>query len=115
MGQAILYCFKCSTQLREAHFEKGKAFKLDAWVTCADCAPELAKTLPPDRVPFLLNLMAGKDRKPAPVTPPPMRDSRLSITPVAFPHAGAASAPAKPKWPLIAGALGLAIVILVGV
>src|SRR6267142_6437556 len=114
MGQAILYCFKCSTQLREAHFDKGKAFRLDAWVTCADCAPELAKTLPPDRVQALLNLIAGKDRKPSPATPPPMRDSRLSITPAAFPQMGASAAPARPRWPLIAGiALGAVLLILI--
>ena len=79
MGQEILYCFKCSTQLREAQFEKGKAFRVDAWVTCSTCAPELLKTLPPDRVQVLLNLMAGKDRKPAAVTPPSVRDSRLGM------------------------------------
>src|SRR5262249_54002560 len=104
MGQAILYCFKCSTQLREAQFEKGKAFRVDGWVTCADCAPELAKTLPKDRVPLLKDMIAGKHLKP--VTPPPMRDSRLSITPAAFPWVAADS---RPKWPLFAG-VGLAVV-----
>src|ERR1051325_965331 len=110
MGQAILYCFKCSTQLREAHFEKGKAFRVDAWVTCSDCAPELAKTLPPNRVQVLLDLMAGKDKKAASVTPPPMRDSRLSITPADFPATG--GAPARPKWPLISGIAAIAVVLV---
>ncbi|HVE42490.1 MAG TPA: hypothetical protein VNM14_21600 [Planctomycetota bacterium] len=108
MGQAILYCFRCSSQLREAQFEKRKAFRVDAWVTCAACAPELLKTLPADRAAALQDLIAGKERKPSAATPPPMRDSRLSITPAAFPSAGAA-APPRPKWPLAVG-VGFAVV-----
>jgi len=107
MGQAILYCYRCSSQLREAQFEKRKAFRVDGWVTCADCAPELLKTLPADRASVLQDLMAGKERKPSSATPAPMRDSRLSITPAAFPQAGSA-APPRPKWLLLAG-VGLAV------
>jgi hypothetical protein len=107
MGQAIHYCFRCSEQLREAQFEKRKAFRVDGWVTCAACAPELLKTLPADRAAVLQDLMAGKERKPSSATPPPLRDSRLSITPAAFPPAGGLAAP-RPKWPFLAGA-GLAV------
>ena len=32
MGNAILYCFNCNTQLRESQFEQGKAYRFDTWV-----------------------------------------------------------------------------------
>jgi hypothetical protein len=112
MGQAILYCFRCSTQLREAQFEKRKAFRVEGWVTCAACAPELLKTLPAERAAILEDQIAGKERKPSGATPPPMRDSRLSITPAAFPRAGGA-APPRPKGALLAGiGLGVAALLL---
>ncbi len=111
MGQAILYCYRCSSQLREAQFEKRKAFRVDAWVTCAACAPDLLKTLPPDRAAVLQDLIAGKERKPSPATPPPMRDPRLSVTPAAFPPAGGA-APSRPKWLLVAGVVVAIVAVL---
>lgn len=39
MGQAIIYCYRCSKQLREAQFAQGKAFRLDIRGCCAECAP----------------------------------------------------------------------------
>src|SRR5882672_3987106 len=63
MGQAISYCFRCSTQLRDVQFEQGKAYRLDSWVVCAACAPEAVRSLPPESVQKLLDAIAGK--KPA--------------------------------------------------
>jgi hypothetical protein len=39
MGSAISDCYRCSTRLRNAHFEQGKAYGIDARVCCAACAP----------------------------------------------------------------------------
>jgi hypothetical protein len=113
MGQAILYCFRCSTQLRDVHFERGKAYKIDAWVCCADCAPEALKSLPPDRVQVLLKLIAGQEKKP----PGPGRDSNSRMTlSAAPPPPPAAPAPASNKLVLIIAAavvvIGLIILIV---
>ncbi len=77
MGSAILYCYRCSTQLREAHFEQGKAYKIDTRACCAACAPEAVRELPPDRVKSLLDQLHGRDEKatrsrPSIRTPRPM-------------------------------------------
>src|SRR5262245_28176624 len=77
MGQAILYCFRCSIQLREAHFEQRKAFRIDSWVCCAACAPEAIRSLPPDRAQLLQKLIAGPEKKAAPAAP--KRDSTPRI------------------------------------
>jgi hypothetical protein len=45
VGQAISYCYKCSQQLRDADFQKGKAFRIDAMVCCAACVPEAFRAL----------------------------------------------------------------------
>ena len=62
MGQAILYCFRCSTQLREAQFEQRKAFRVDAWVCCATWVPEALKSLPPERAQALHGRFALDNR-----------------------------------------------------
>lgn len=64
MGSAIFYCFRCNTQLREVHFEQGKAYRIDTWTCCADCAPEAVRQLPPDRVQLLLAQIQAKEKKP---------------------------------------------------
>ncbi|MBI3857852.1 MAG: M24 family metallopeptidase, partial [Planctomycetes bacterium] len=110
MGQAILYCFRCSTQLREIQFEQGKAYKIDAWVCCAACAPEALKALPPDRAQALRKVIAGPEKK-APAAPQRDSNSRVSIAAAAAPPA----APGSPKWILIAGALLLGIGVLAAV
>src|SRR5580765_353144 len=63
MGQAILYCFRCSTQLRDAQFEQGKAYRIDNFAVCAACAPDAIKSMPPESVQKLLDLISGKDKK----------------------------------------------------
>jgi hypothetical protein len=64
MGQAILYCYRCSTQLRESHFEQGKAFRIDTRVCCAECAPEAVRTLPADLVQSLLSQLKARTESP---------------------------------------------------
>jgi hypothetical protein len=115
MGQAILYCFRCSTQLRDVHFEQGKAYRIDAWVCCAACAPEAVRSLPPDRGQALLKMIAARE-KPAPAPAAPLRDSRLNISPPPMP--AVRSAPAGTRNPLVIGAgilgvLGLVVGFLI--
>lgn len=105
MGQAILYCFRCSTQLREAQFAQGKAYRIDAWVCCAACAPEALPSLPPDRAQALQKLIAGGDKKPAPLRDSNFRTAVASSTPRPAP------APGSSKAVLI----GAAAVVVVGV
>jgi len=48
MGNAILYCAGCNSQLRETDFEKGAAFRSDARAWCKACAPaEVRHQAPP--------------------------------------------------------------------
>jgi hypothetical protein len=112
MGQAILYCFSCSTQLRDAHFEQGKAYRIDAWVCCAACAPEAIRSLPPDRVRLLMDLIAAKEKKPAHAPPAPLRESRMNLSPppMAVPPL---PAPSEGRAPLLIGAAVLGILALV--
>ncbi|RPH52149.1 MAG: hypothetical protein EHM91_00500, partial [Planctomycetota bacterium] len=90
MGQAILYCFRCSTQLREAQFEQRKAFRVEAWVCCAACVPEALKSLPPDRAQALQKQISASTGK----NPIPKRDSNPRTPqppPVVAPVAGGAT------------------------
>lgn len=98
MGQAILYCFRCSTQLREVHFEQRKAYRIDSWVCCAACAPEAVKTLPPEQAQALLKALAGPEKKPPSVPAVPRRESTPRI-----PTAPADSAKSN-RWILAAAA-----------
>src|SRR5436190_7490870 len=63
MGQAILYCFRCSTQLRDSTFEQGKAFRIDNFVVCAACAPDAMKSMPAESVQKLQDMISGKDAR----------------------------------------------------
>ncbi len=106
MGQAILYCFRCSTQLREAQFEQRKAFRVDAWVCCAACVPEALKSLPPGRAEALQKQISGPTEK----RPAPKRDSN-SRTPLAPEPAPAPAAGGAIKLVLIAvAAVGVVII-----
>src|ERR1041384_3086083 len=46
MGQEILYCYKCQTRLLGSEFEKGKAFKVGAQASCANCVKDLLASMP---------------------------------------------------------------------
>ncbi|HZE97337.1 MAG TPA: hypothetical protein VE981_09945 [Planctomycetota bacterium] len=125
MGQAILYCFRCATQLRDVQFEQGKAYRLDNWVVCAACAPEALKTLPPESVQRLLDMISGKDtrknvaaanRKTGHGLPSVKEAIRESSR--AMPTTGSStpikSDPDQPRNPwILVGAVGGAIVIFV--
>ena len=116
MGQAILYCFRCSTQLRESHFEQGKAFRIDAHVCCSACAPEAMKSLPPPLADELLKQIS---------TQRPRLSSSSTSTPIlrsatprhAVPAAGASRArPAATKntW-IVLGVTGPIVLVVLGV
>lgn len=112
MGQAILYCFRCSTQLREAQFEQGKAYRIDSWVCCAACAPDALKSLPPDRVQLLLKQISGREKKPHPAaTGAPRRESTPRI-----PQAPPTAEPAgSSKWMIAGGAALLVLAVVLAV
>jgi len=88
MGQAIYYCCNCSKQLRDAHLEQGKAFRVGENVCCYDCAPESVRKGPRN---------ARKASSPAIPTPRPMRASQVGLP--------AATKTSNPM-PLLAAALG---------
>ena len=69
MGQEILYCCSCNTQLRGHDFEKGNAFRFDSQAYCIGCAPEALKSLPPEKVQDLLKQMTSASA-PHPVKKP---------------------------------------------
>lgn len=64
MGREILYCASCQTQLREADFGKGQAFRIGHRAVCAACAPGLVRSLPPDDMRELLKQMAVAGKPP---------------------------------------------------
>jgi len=93
MGQAILYCTTCSTQLRDRDFEKGAAFRSQGFVYCQTCAPAevRAQSHSPTRAPERMG--EGTNRVPK-ATPPPASGG-------------------LPKPALIAG--GVVVLIVVGI
>jgi hypothetical protein len=123
MGQAILYCFRCSTQLRDSHFEQGKAYRIDNFAVCAACAPEAAHSLPPESVQKLQDLISGKDKKGSGASQrktgaalPAIRDSsraHLAITSSSTVTPSVARPPINP-WILVGG-VGGAVVLLVAI
>lgn len=72
MGQEIVYCAQCQIQLRGRDFDQGEAFRFDVRAVCKKCAPEVIKSLPPDKVQILLKQMVVAKGKSAPkdATPP---------------------------------------------
>lgn len=106
MGQAILYCARCSCQLREAQFEQGKAYRIDNWVCCAQCAPEALRSLPPDRSHLLKAQIAGLKKKSSPAIEPIPASRPNIILPKPEP-----AAPPRNPW-IIVGALAGAVVVL---
>ncbi len=109
MGQAILYCFRCSTQLRDVQFDQGKAFRIDSRVCCSECAPEVIRSLPPDLMQKLLSQISAKQPKtPAPSQSP--RASNPRIAPVE--SARRAAPPGLPKSWIIGGSVSAAMVVI---
>jgi hypothetical protein len=104
LGYEILYCSRCRAQLRGREFEKGDAFRIDDQAVCKACAPELVKSLPPDKVQILLKQMVLAQGKTPPKTarhepPPNVRDAPPSKSGPAMPSL-------TPLW------IGLAAVLL---
>jgi hypothetical protein len=110
MGSAILYCYRCNTQLREALFEQGKAYRIDTRVCCSDCAAAAVRELPPDRVKVLLDQLQGNNAAPKPPSVrarPPMRDSRPMAAPM--PKQATSALP----WVLGGAVVGIAVLAVV--
>jgi hypothetical protein len=104
LGYEILYCSRCRAQLRGREFEKGDAFRIDDQAVCKACAPELVKSLPPDKVQILLKQMVLAQGKAAPKTarhepPSDAKEPKPS-------KSGPAMASLTPLW------IGLAAVLL---
>lgn len=115
MGQAIIYCYRCSTQLREAQFAQGKAFRLDSRGCCADCAPEALRTLPPESVKVLLAQLAAAQQiqKQAASSSSRPNTSRRQV-PEAPAPAAARPASSAPIW-IVAGVAVVAIAVVAGI
>src|SRR5205085_8397225 len=97
MGKAILYCFKCSTLLREDDFAKGKAVRAGDRVACAGCAPEVPTPAP-------LSKKVTSTRIPA---------ARPASSPAVHRPAIPPPEPAGRKILLIAGAAGVLLLLVV--
>jgi hypothetical protein len=104
MGQEILYCVVCQTQLRGADFDKRRAVRADGKGYCLACA---RKAIPADRLAGLLE----------PAGPP--SSTRLKESPPKPPtrRAAEAAAPSGNRALLVGGAavlvaIGLAIALL---
>jgi hypothetical protein len=64
VGYEILYCSRCQAQLRGREFERGDAFRIEDQAVCKTCAPEVVKSLPPDKVQILLKQMVAQGKAP---------------------------------------------------
>jgi hypothetical protein len=80
MGQEIVYCVSCQTQLRSADFEKGQALKFGTESVCKKCAPEAVKSLPPHKAQTLQKAMETASLEkplPLPASTPRSGTSRI--------------------------------------
>jgi hypothetical protein len=107
VGQQILYCGACQTQLRGSDFEKGGAVKLGLEAWCKACVPA-------DRA---AALQASSPKSPAPPTETPKRGSQRiplvdSRTPRPRPSTVAVPVSRPASAALWAAAAGGAVVIL---
>jgi hypothetical protein len=105
MGREILYCSSCQSQLREADFGKGLAFRISNRACCAACAPELVRHLPANEMQELLKQMAGAGKAPPP--------SSRAISPVKTPRAPVKPAARKSSAPLLLAGAGAAVLVVV--
>lgn len=115
MGQAIQYCARCAIQVREADFEKRKAYRIEDWVCCASCAPDALKSLPLDRAQALDRLLSGQG-KPSPPVRAASRETRPTpaVLSSASSAARIAAASATPPGVPISWWLGGAGLLLAG-
>lgn len=108
MGQEILYCAKCQSQLRSAQFEKRTALRFEGQAWCLACAEASIPTLPPDAA---VRLGREIELLKNPTAPKPVSlgsSSRLSTVP---PPRPAASASKNRVWGVAAVGLALAVIL----
>jgi hypothetical protein len=119
MGQEIVYCVLCQTQLRSADFEKGNAFKFGLDSVCKKCAPEAVKSLPPEKIQALLKSMeAVSPGKPLPDVQAPAANPRKGTAriPLATPPSGRNVAPESPSGTVIGlAAAGGGLLLLIAI
>jgi hypothetical protein len=119
MGQEIVYCVLCQTQLRSADFEKGNAFKFGLDSVCKKCAPEAVKSLPPEKIQALLKSMeAVSPGKPLPDVQAPAANPRKGTAriPLATPPSGQKAAPESPSGAVIGlAAAGGGLLLLIAI
>src|SRR5258706_15592455 len=70
MGQEIVYCDGCGSQIRSSDFENGQAFKLDSQNFCLKCGPDMLRSLPKAQVKDILQDITSSSRG-IPVLPSP--------------------------------------------
>src|SRR5258706_12017255 len=105
MGQEIVYCCRCQTQLRSRDFEKGTALRLESRACCASCAPEVLKSLPPETARALLQqAVAARSSK---------KSSETSRITAQVPATSSRVAPAAPE-PSSFGGTGVVVAGLAG-
>jgi hypothetical protein len=100
MGQAIVYCSKCSAQLRWSDFESGRAFKVDDLSICKKCYREVVGHEPP-----AVAKLPTPAVKPAPATSRSHATERIGIVPPPR-----ALAPKSTGTYAIFGTVGIAVV-----
>jgi hypothetical protein len=111
LGQEIVYCAQCQVQLRGRDFDQGEAFRIDVRAVCKKCAPEVIKSLPPDKVQILLKQMVVAKGKTAPKDAAPSSPPHL-IT--AKPSAPATDPPRPPSLAPLWVGLGLLFLLVLG-
>jgi len=110
MGQAILYCYQCQTQLRSQDFEKGKAFSFDDKVSCLKCAPEVLKSLPREAPKATPKPFAQAES----TSPSKLSDSRRIALPSLTPPSGRPALREERRPPIaLYGGLGVGAVALI--
>jgi hypothetical protein len=101
MGQEILYCSACRTQVRSADFEKGKAHKSEGEILCRTCY-QAQYDAPPPRI---------EDAPPSPNTPSrgtksKRSTSRIPIVPAPAPSESSPDSDSRATlWIVGAGAV----------
>jgi hypothetical protein len=99
MGQAIVYCSKCSAQLRGADFESGRAFRVADLSVCRKCYREVVGHEPP---------AIAKPPTPA-VKPTPPTSRSNATTRIGIVPPSAAPAPKNTAIYAIFAAVGIVV------
>lgn len=116
MGHEIVYCFRCSSRVLSADFEKGTAIQIGNRTCCAQCLPTVLSELPAaEREAALARLSQNKSSASQPAlrkTPRGGVEAVSSGTPRGgFPNAGPVPE-ASNKMPLLVGAGAVVLAVL---